>query len=95
MLRFKPRSKFPKFCSFSHKSCFFKILTRGYVLISQREEGRGRERNTDHLSPVCTPTRDPTHNLDKGPDQGSNPQPFGAEDDAPTNEPTARTKVIF
>ena len=38
------------------------------------------ERNINQLLPVRALTRDGTHNLDMCPDQGSNPQPFGVQD---------------
>ena len=43
------------------------------------------ERNTDQLPPVYTLTGDRTCNLGLCPDRGSNSQPFGVRDNAPTN----------
>ena len=43
------------------------------------------ERNIDWLPPVCALTADRTHNLVMCPDQESNLQTFGAQDDAPTD----------
>ena len=64
------------------------ILTRRCILlILERKEGGERNidmSNMDQLSPVCIPARDRTHNLGMCPDQGSNPQPFGVQNDAPT-----------
>ena len=69
-------------------------------MILEREEGEGGEkererererkksmgeRNVDQLPPVCTLTRDRTHNLGMCPDQGSNLQPFGVQNDAPNS----------
>ena len=41
-------------------------------------------RNIDQLPSECTPTGDPTCNLDRCPDWGSNPQPLVVQDNAPT-----------
>ena len=46
------------------------------------------ERNIDWLPPIRAPTRDWTWNLGMCPDQESNPQPFGVQDDTPTNRAT-------
>ena len=60
------------------------------MFIDFRERRRERKRNTDvrdkltGLPPICTPNWDRTHNLSMYPDQGSNLQPFGAQDDTPT-----------
>ena len=47
------------------------------------------EKNINHLLPetsiACSPTRDRTGTLSMCPDQDSNPQPFGVQDDAPAN----------
>ena len=43
------------------------------------------ERNIDWLLPTHATTGDWTHNLGMCPDQESNPQHFGVQDDAPTN----------
>ena len=50
-------------------------------LLLTLERGREREKNidvgnTDHLTPVCAPTRVQTYNLGMCPDQESNPQTF-------------------
>ena len=55
-----------------------------------RDEGRNREtsmleRNINQLPPVCAPTGDQPCNVGMFPDPGLNPQPFGTQDDAPTN----------
>ena len=66
------------------------------MLIDFRERRREREgrrdrqteidvRNINQLPFVCTPTRDPTHNLGMCPDRESNPQTFGVKDNTPTN----------
>ena len=57
---------------------------RIFLLILDREEGgeREEERERDRLHPVYTLTGDQTRNLGMCPDQESNPQPFGAWDDA-------------
>ena len=62
-----------------------------FIDFLEREEGGERERNIDvgqkhpSAASVCTPTRDHTWNLGTCPDQESNPQAFGAQDDAPAN----------
>ena len=53
------------------------------MFIDFREDER--ERNIYQLPTVCAPNEDWTHNLGMCPMQGSNPQPFGVWDDAPTN----------
>ena len=58
------------------------------LLILEREEGRKRERNIDRLPLICTLTRDRTCGLGTCLDWGSNQQPFGVQDDAPTNGAT-------
>ena len=63
--------------------CFHWFLERKGV--GGRERERERERNIDWLSPICTPTRDWTHNLGMCPDWESNPQPLSAQDSDPTN----------
>ena len=59
------------------------------IFIDFRSGGRGAEyinvRNVDWLPPIQTLTRDEIHNLDMCPNQGLNPQSFGAWDDVPTN----------
>ena len=66
-----------------------------FVDFREREEGTEKhqyetetsmwERNTDWLPPVSASAGDWTRNLGICLDQGSNPQPFGAQDDTPTN----------
>ena len=65
-----------------------------FVDFREREGGRHRvgerkpemrERNIHQLHPEHVPTGDETHNLGVSPAWGSNPQPFGARDGAPTN----------
>ena len=46
---------------------------------------RERESNIGWLPPACTPIMDRTHNLGMYPDQESNCQPPGAQNNAPTN----------
>ena len=53
------------------------------LLSLEIEEGGERERNIDLLPPLCTSTGDGNHNLVMCPDQ--QPQPFGVQDDAPSN----------
>ena len=73
-------------------------LGQNSLLILEREDGREGEREVGvggekhryerkicSLSPMCTPTRDRTHNLGMCPDQESNSQPFGVWDNAPKN----------
>ena len=68
------------------------------MFIDFRARGRGREgrrereretlisgRNIDQLPPIYALTRDQTCNLGMCPDQGSNLQPSGVQDIAPTN----------
>ena len=62
------------------------------MLIDLREEGRWREkerninaRNMYRLPHVGATTRDQTHNLGVCPYWESNQQPFGLQDDPPTN----------
>lgn len=69
------------------------IITQGYSFIDLRE--RKEERNMDvkentcvsidHLPPIRVLNGDLTHNLGVSPDPESSPQPFGTQDDAPTN----------
>ena len=64
-------------------------------LLLFREEGgskteRDRETSIDSLLYVPLLTGDWTHNLDKCPDQESNPQPFGVQDDTLTNSATSQ-----
>ena len=49
------------------------------------ERERERERNINQFPLVRTLTGDLTCSLGMCPDQGWNPQPFGAQDDSPTN----------
>ena len=85
-----------RFCGFYLQARVLRILTLGHVLTDFRERGRegqrGRERwrNIDGLPPIHTPRRDWIGNPGKRPDQESNPQPFGAQDDAPTEPNPAR-----
>ena len=61
------------------------------ILEGWKEGGRGekdRERNMDSLLPVHALTRNWTHNLGMCPDQELNLQPFGVQDNAPTNSAT-------
>ena len=51
----------------------------------EREELRQRERNINLLSQICAPTGVQTQNLAMSLDQRSNSQPFGAQDNTPTN----------
>ena len=44
-----------------------------------------REMDVYLTSIGCAPTRYRTYNLGMCPDQGLNPHPFGAKDNAPTN----------
>ena len=60
------------------------------MLIDFRETEREREtsiweRNIHLLPPIHSLTKDWTRNLGMCPDQESNPQPFGVQDDASTN----------
>ena len=71
----------------------FLILTQGYVFINSRERGRERESNTDvrekspSVPPIHAPTRCRTCNSGTCPDQDSNFQPLGTQDNAPTEAP--------
>ena len=57
-----------------------------HILKQERERGASVfERNIDLLPPTHAPTGDQTHSPGVCPDQGSNPQPFGVQDDAPTH----------
>ena len=58
---------------------------RMYLLILERgrETQRDREREKTWMS--CFPYASQTCNLGTCPDQKSNPQPFGAQDDTPPN----------
>ena len=64
------------------------------LLILERKRGREREKEKrpcekHWLVAAYTPqTGDQTRNLGMCPDQGLNPQPFGVQDDAPTNRVT-------
>ena len=65
-------------------------LSLSFFLHCFLEREREREtsmwkRNINCLPPIHTPTGDRTYDLSMCPDQGSNPQPFGPRDDAPTN----------
>ena len=61
------------------------------MFIDFRERGRGRERNIDVREKrlLCylpyALTRDQTLNLGMFPNQKLNPQPFGVQENAPTN----------
>ena len=62
-------------------------------LLSLKEEGERDQnidvrRNINRLSPVRSLTGDRTSNLQMCPDWGLNPQPFGVQDNAPTELPT-------
>ena len=46
------------------------------------------ETNIDWLPPILTPTEDQTRNRGMCPDYRSYPQPFGVQDNAPTNQAT-------
>ena len=82
-----------------HEVYFFNPHWRKCLLIGERETERDRERqrNIHRLPPVRAPTRDEIHNLGMCPDRGSNPPPFGAWSNTPTNRATwpGRTTVIF
>ena len=73
------------------KVLFLNSHPRIGVLILEREEGRQRERerqrerNINRLPPVRAPTGCQTHSLGRGPDKKSDPQPFGVQNNAPTN----------
>ena len=56
-----------------------------FLLILGKEEGRGVEKNIYQLPPIHTSTGDQTHNLDMCPDWEFDPQPFGVQDNTPTN----------
>ena len=68
---------------------FFKKTSPKDMFIAFRERGKGRSRerqtDIDQLLPICAPTRDQTCNLGMCPDQESNPQPLGAQDNTPTS----------
>ena len=55
----------------------------------QEERERGEtlmwEKNIDWLPPVCTPTLDQIHNLGMCSDRELNLQPFGTQNNVPTN----------
>ena len=67
--------------------CFFLKSSPEDTFIHFREKGKGggERENINQLPPVCTLTGDRTHNLGMCLDWGSNLQPFGVRDDAPTN----------
>lgn len=44
-----------------------------------------RKRNINWLTPVSAPTWDLTCNLGMGPEMGMNQQPFGVQNDMPTD----------
>ena len=67
---------------------FFNPHPRICLLILEREEERERERNVDLLPPVHDQTGDRTDNLGMCPDWELNPQPFGVQDDASSNQAT-------
>ena len=71
------------FSKFSPKGIFLLILER------EREEEKAiekeSERNINLLPPVCALTGDKTCNLGVCPQWESNPQPFGVQDNAPTD----------
>ena len=55
-------------------------------MILENQERRQREREIDQLPPVHSPIRDGTPNLAMCPDWELNPPPFGARDNAPTEQ---------
>lgn len=66
-----------------YRSLFFLLIGfRG------RKGEREREIPESQLPPIHTPTGDLTHNLNRYSDKVSNPQPFGAWDNVPTNPAT-------
>ena len=85
-------------------------LERGREEEREGEEG-GREREKEREKQLCeketsiryldglplvhTPTRDQTHSLGMCPDWESNLQPFGLQDDAPTNWATLAKPAMF
>ena len=65
-----------------------------FIDFGEREGERERERERDNINvrkkhcqlpPLYSPGGDQTHNPGMRPDRGWNLQPFGAQDDAPTN----------
>ena len=54
-------------------------------LSSERGKGREKERNINRLPLARTPFKDQTRNPGMFPDQASNRQTFGLQDNAPTN----------
>ena len=70
--------------------------------IDFREERKGErerepsmwERNIDRPPPIHAPTRDQTHNLGMYPDQESNLQPFGVQDDTSINWATQPGQIL-
>ena len=73
-------------------------FTRGHFFIAFREKGRetGRERETPiGFSLIYASNGDQICNLGKCPDQESNPQTFGLQDDTPANWATqARAELL-
>ena len=71
------------------------------LLLEREEEGGGEREKYQPATPICAQTRDRTHNLGMCPDWDSNLQPFGLQDDAPTNKATParaedlKTLIIF
>ena len=57
-----------------------------HSMILERGRERQEERNISQLPPTHTPTREKTLNPGMCPDQKLNPWPFGAQQDAPTNQ---------
>ena len=80
------------FLALFHCSLFFFLNPHEDIFIDFRQRGGERERekylyDKHRLLPICTPTRNQTHNLGMCPDQESNPQSFGVWDHSPTNDP--------
>ena len=81
---------------------FIDFGERGGGWRKRREGERETERETlmwegniDWLPPICTSTGDQTHNLGMCPDWGSDLQPFGVWDHAPTNSATSQGKMFL
>ena len=65
---------------------------------NSKERGKDgkKDRNIDQLPPTCALTWSQTHNPGMYPDQESNLQPSGVQDNAPINRVTlARVATIF
>ena len=69
-----------------------------FIGLTEREKEKESsmwDRNINQLPPLHAPTGIQTHSLGMCPDRGSNPQPWGAQDNAPTEPPSQGTILTY